>query len=382
MSHDHLHNIDVNRLFDDKLNDPNTVEQFHRGTRTRPRKTSLTHGKSFYRLLGSHHGLSDNEIAIYENKQMHLAELEQISTDKFWGLDKEYHDECRESQLMKAEDDYSYLHEHYCKSESLKKFWEEQEILNEEKRKNEMNSAEDQARISYLQTFYTVANSGDIINYKWPTNDHYSFNPATIERGVEGEKSFTSRTEGFEIWNLVGEPSTIHLDGLQQSRTISLNGETHDPRKTASIADLAMRPAGTRKNKPSHSHTGHGPHSSSHHQLQTQHSYSSIPQTPHSLHSPSYYGAANHGVHSIDSPSSFQPPTHGLAREPSLPSIQSAQSHSVVSASSPMHGISKLNSTHRTKVNLLELNNAKYLTGHLSLSPLSSIHRIEQTPSC
>jgi hypothetical protein len=362
--------LDVDALFGEQvLHDPESIDNLKRGTRTRPRKTSLTHGKSFMRLSSAHLGMDPSDISLYENKEMEKAEIEQTKTDQFWGLDKEFHDKLSEISLMAKEDFLSQQHELFCKIECMKKLWEDEEIQYQEYVRNEQEIEEENARNIYLRAFYAATDSGDIMSYPWPTRDTYP-NP---ENGNDDEpqqqQQSREKSNGYEIWNLVGEPSTIHLDGLQQSRTISLNGETHDPRKTASIADLAMRPIGTRKNKPSHHHhqqqpgTG-GSHAPSHHS--------------HSAHSVN-------GIYSVDSPSSFlgmasppapttgPSPVHGLTRELSLPSIQSSnqsQHSNAMSASSPMGpgGVSKYNqpsfsSSHRNKINLLELNNAKYLAG-------------------
>lgn len=357
--------FDVDALFGEQVKyDPTSIEKLQYGSRTRPRKTSLTHGKSFTKLIGHHNGMTSNEISIYENTQMYYSELEQIITDKFWGLDKESNDEFYERCEMKDEDDYSFQHELFCKTQHMKKIWENNEIINKKLNKEQNEIIENNAREEYLKTFYSVTNSGDIMNYKWPTRDIF---PSTENNnnGNNGNNGNNNNQNGYEIWNLVGEPSTIHLDGLQQSRTISLNGETYDPRKTASIADLAMRPAGTRKNKPSNNSNNNNNNNNTNSLIQQQLSYSSLPHSPHSphsAHSPSHNNT--NGMYALDSPAG-----NGLVRELSIPSIQPSNhgNHSVISASSPLAGISKLNqpSSHRNKINLLEISNGKYLTGNL-----------------
>jgi hypothetical protein len=359
--------LDVDALFGEQFRyDPESVDQLRRGTRTRPRKTSLTHGRSFMRLSCAHTGMSGNEVSLYESLEMTKAEREQTQLDSFWGLDKEANDKANEIAQMRQEEVHSVAHEMYCKTEEMKKFWEEEEILSSELQRKEKNIEEENARAEYLRDFYAAAASGDIINYKWPTRS--SFVPPLSAVAVDPEEgNQTDRANGYEIWNLVGEPSTIHLDGLQQSRTISLNGETYDPRKTASIADLAMRPVGTRRNKP-HQHTHHS-------------------SSPHHHHS----NSAN-GIYSVETPSflaSSGPLPLQLAKDWSVPSVHSSSQGvgSVISSSSPAPA-SKLTQpsshSHRNKINLLELNNSKYLAGlflTFLLSPPRSPSPLRQNPT-
>lgn len=345
--------VDFDALFTEQvLKENDSNEQFKRGNRIRARKTSLTHGKSFAKLSGAHIGLNSFEVSTYENSEMLQAEKEQTQTDKFWGLDKESKDKSNEISLMSKEEVYSAAHELYCKTENMQKLWEEEEIYWAERVAIENKKEEENACMTYLRDFYSSTNSGYIMNYKWPTKVSYQDNSNT------SALNDSKKVQGFEIWNLVGEPSTIHLDGLQQSRTISLNGDTYDPRKTASIADLAMRPAGTRKNKPSH-----------HQQQQNNNNIGN--------NNNSFNQTVNSNLHSVDSFSPF--PSISSPNTPNLQQQQQSQSqlqyqnksnqnqnHSFNSIPfSAQSSPSKANMTQKTKLNLLELNNAKYLAGNI-----------------
>lgn len=239
--------FDVDALFGEQaVKETEANETIRRGTRTRARKKSLTHGRSFGKLVSIHHGMSSTEVSNFELSEMRVAERDQTRTDMFWGLDKEAGDRACEIQMMAHEAEYSSQHELYCKTLNMHTLWEKEEVMRKEKEFIMSCLEEDNAGVSYMKTFYSTSTSGDIINFKWPTR------PKMNEHSQPHEEALINNQKGingFEIWTLVGEPSTIHLDGLQQSRTVSLNGDTYDPRKTASIADLAMRPAGTRKNK-------------------------------------------------------------------------------------------------------------------------------------
>jgi hypothetical protein len=352
--------LDVNALLGEQMiYDPESVDELRRGTRTRPRKTSLTHGRSFMRLSSAHTGMSGKEVSFYEGLEMAKAEREQTQLDSFWGLDKEANDKANEVAQMRREEIHSAAHEMYCKVEKMKRLWKEQEVLTAESRRKEQSFEEENARATYLRDFYTAAASGDIINYKWPTKSSFP--------SVDKQDNNYDKSNGYEIWNLVGEPSTIHLDGLQQSRTISLNGETYDPRKTASIADLAMRPVGTRRNKP--------PPQQQHQPL----SHSSSPQ---------HHSSSVNGIYSVETPS-FLASNGSLplqsTKDWSVPSVHSSQgAGSVISASSPAPASKLTQASHRNKINLLELNNSKYLAGLCSFSSPFSSHlllRIKQITS-
>mmetsp|Transcript_1868 Transcript_1868/g.2965 ORF Transcript_1868/g.2965 Transcript_1868/m.2965 type:complete len:680 (-) Transcript_1868:102-2141(-) len=258
-------NVDVDALFGvEAVKETEANESIRRGTRTRARKMSLTHGKSFAKLFSNHSGLSVDEVASFESTQMTFAEFEQTGTDKFWGLDKEAGDRSLEVALMNKAAEESAAHELFCKTMLTQKKWEEEEALRIRQEAFHASVEEESARQSYLKSFYSATYSGDIMHYKWPTRPEVKCDDDLQAAGSDRLKSRNNRSvsEGYEIWTMEGEPSTIHLDGLQQSRTVSLNGETYDPRKIASIADLAMRPAGTRKNKQSSSAAGHSSTSS------------------------------------------------------------------------------------------------------------------------
>lgn len=278
--------VDFDALFTEQVIKETDINEYKKGTRIRARKTSLTHGKSFAKLSGAHTGLSSFEVSTFELSEMNQAECEQTQTDSFWGLDKEARDKANEIALMTIEEAHSAAHELYCKTESMQRLWEEEEIYWAERAAIESKKDEDAACMAYLRDFYATTDSGYIMQYQWPTKKSFPDNGNNNNSLNESKK-----IQGYEIWNLVGEPSTIHLDGLQQSRTISLNGDTYDPRKTASIADLAMRPAGTRKNKP----TNH------HHQQNNNNNSSNI----NNINNLSIQSNPN-GTHSVDSFSPFQ----------------------------------------------------------------------------
>jgi hypothetical protein len=248
--------VDVDALFGEQAVRENEYsEALRRGTRKQARRASLTHGRSFASLQSPHLGMSLDEVANFEVSEMKKAEMEQRKTDNFWGFDKEAVDVAHELDNMIREDDYSQALEIYCKTSNQQKAWREEEArrLANERYISSLN--EDAARNNYMKSFYGSQVSGDIMKFKWPTrpevkcDDELAATGDTAGTNPEATRSQTRTAGDFEIWTLAGEPSTIHLDGLQQSRTISLNGETYDPRKIASIADLAMRPAGTRSHK-------------------------------------------------------------------------------------------------------------------------------------
>ena len=255
--------VDVDALFGEQAaRESEANVSMRRGTRLHARKASLTHGRSFGNLKSKHSGLSTDEVAKFEIEEMRKVESEQRQTDNFWGFDKESIDVKMELSNMILADEHSQAHELYCKTTGQQEAWRREEEKKLANLRYVASLNEENARNIYMKAFYSAEISGDIMKFKWPTrpevkpdDELLATELAAQNREVKGK----SRSAGdYQIWTLEGEPSTIHLDGLQQSRTISLNGETYDPRKTASIADLAMRPAGTRRTRGSVPGTGGG----------------------------------------------------------------------------------------------------------------------------
>lgn len=254
--------VDVDALFGEQaVRENEHSEALRRGTRRQARRSSLTHGRSFASLQSHHIGMSVDEVADFERSEMSKAETEQRQTDNFWGFDKEAIDGAHELENMIREDEYSQALEAYHKTSNQQKLWREDEELRLARERKNATANEENARNVYLKSFYASQISGDIMKFKWPTRPEVKCDEDLAAADLaasnhDGSRSRARTAGDFEIWTLEGEPSTIHLDGLQQSRTITLSGETYDPRKIASIADLAMRPAGTRSQKGSQgSHT-------------------------------------------------------------------------------------------------------------------------------
>lgn len=192
------------------------------GTRSQPRKGSVTRGRSL-KIVDYHGSMTVDEVANFELKNMRQAELQQTKVDKFWGLDKEKFDSMHELIVMSFEDERSHKLRNFIRKEQLIRNWQEEE---KKKLKDQSdNIREQQAREDYMNFFYETKSSGSILKYSWPTREHVT---STI-----GDNQLNERTLGFDINIIDATISTIHNEGLQQSRNISTAGSKFQSRKSS-----------------------------------------------------------------------------------------------------------------------------------------------------
>lgn len=200
-------NVDVSALFGEQaVKELEENLKIRRGTRTKPRKSSMTHSKSFKYLFNPHTQMSPEQVAQFEEGLMKRAEFEQTFVDRFWGLDKEAADSAREQKLMSIEDELSTSHEYHCNMTAQHRIWLQQEEKTRQEQNERLREDEKFAQMNYMQIFHSVNSSGDIMHFRWPTDKH-------------GAQYSTSKT-GYEINTSATDSSTVHIDGHQQSRSI------------------------------------------------------------------------------------------------------------------------------------------------------------------
>ena len=187
-----MNNVDVSALFGEQaVKELEENLKLRRGTRTKPRKASMTHAKSFKYLFNPHTQMSSEQVAQFEESLMKRAEFEQTFVDRFWGLDKEAADSAYERKEMSREDELSTSHENYCNMTSQQAVWEREERRQHEEIQQQRAEDERLARHEYMSIFHSVDSSGDIIHFKWPTVTHLAEYPTS----KTGYDLFTATTD-------------------------------------------------------------------------------------------------------------------------------------------------------------------------------------------
>jgi len=182
-----------------------------------------------------HSTMTDQEITAYELNNMVAAENDQNKVDKFWGLDKEANDKLREQCDMFQEEVHSISYERYLRRRALVSQWENEYLTSKESITSEMLSIESRLRRDYLRQLYICYSPADVINYKWPPLSQID----TSESFHEEYKNSWKTIDAFNLdkglnFSLEFMESTIHLDGLQQSKTI-LTGDSSGDNDPASL---------------------------------------------------------------------------------------------------------------------------------------------------
>ena len=176
----------------------------------------------------------------FEVGGMYRAELEQLNHgDKFWGKDKESEGAEDERGRMDIENRRSFFLERQHRQAILHSNWQQEFAAEREAKAYESALAELNDRKAYLKFMFSSRSSVDVMKYQWKSKAIVN---CIVNKSQIGENTSNDGFRGTEIVEILNRPVSlslpepnqqtkfsVHLDGLQQTRALTLNGSATKP---------------------------------------------------------------------------------------------------------------------------------------------------------
>ena len=178
----------------------------------------------------------------FELAGMYRAELEQLNRgDKFWGKDEEAKGASDERSRMDIENKRSFFLELQHRQAILHGKWQQEFAAEKDAKDFENALAELNDRKAYLKFVFSSDSSIDVMNYQWKSKAVVNCimnKPKFGDIPIAGSDDF----RGTEIIGTLNRPVSlslpepnqqmkfsVHLDGLQQTRALTLRGAAAKP---------------------------------------------------------------------------------------------------------------------------------------------------------